>query len=416
MSQKKNNEKKLLPELNIGLVGHVDNGKTTLTKALSGKWTDTHSEEIKRGITIRLGYANSTIYKCPKCDEPGCYSSKKKCSNCKTECVPLRNISLIDAPGHETLMATMLSGAAIMDAALLMVSANEKCPQPQTKEHLMALEIAGIKNIIIVQNKIDIMSQKEVLENYKEIKNFVKGTIAENSPIIPISAQQKINIDVLLKTIQETFQDKEVDESKNPLFLIARSFDINKPGCLIKNLNGGVLGGSLKEGILKVGQELELRPGIKKEKEGRITWEPITTKIVGLEKGGNKIKELTPGGSSGILTKLDPSIVKSDSLVGNVAGLSGQMPEVLNEIELKPQLLERVVGSKTDLKTEEIKINENLMLNMNATVTLGTVTKTDKKSIKTKLKVPICANKGDRVTISRMLGSRWRLIGYSEIV
>ena len=155
---------------------------------------------------------------------------------------------------------------------------------------------------------------------------------------------------------------------------------------------------------------------IKKEKEGRITWEPITTKIVGLEKGGNKIKELTPGGSSGILTKLDPSIVKSDSLVGNVAGLSGQMPEVLNEIELKPQLLERVVGSKTDLKTEEIKINENLMLNMNATVTLGTVTKTDKKSIKTKLKVPICANKGDRVTISRMLGSRWRLIGYSEIV
>jgi translation initiation factor 2 subunit 3 len=135
-----------------------------------------------------------------------------------------------------------------------------------------------------------------------------------------------------------------------------------------------------------------------------------------LEKGGNEIKELTPGGSAGILTKLDPSIVKSDSLVGNVAGLSGQMPEVLGEIELKPHLLERVVGSKTDLKTEEIKINENLMLNVNATVTLGTVTKTDKKSIKAKLKVPICANKGDRVTISRMLGSRWRLIGYSEII
>ena len=409
-------KKEVLPELNIGLVGHVDHGKTTLTQALSGKWADTHSEEIKRGITIRLGYANTTVYKCPECKDPECYSTSKKCPNCKTKGIPLRNISLIDAPGHETLMATMLSGAAIMDAALLMISANEECPQPQTKEHLMALEISGIKDIIIVQNKIDLVPEEQVLENYKQIKEFVKGTIAENVPIIPISAQQNINVDVLIKTIQENFKSKELDTTKDPIFLIARSFDINKPGSLIKNMNGGVLGGSLKQGLLKIGEKIELRPGIKTEKDGKISWEPVKTKIVGLEKGGKQLKELTPGGSSGILTELDPSIVKSDSLVGNVAGLSGQMPEVLGEIELKPHLLERVVGSKTDLKTEEIKINENLMLNVNATVTLGTVTKTDKKSIKAKLKVPICANKGDRVTISRMLGSRWRLIGYSEII
>jgi translation initiation factor 2 subunit 3 len=409
-------KKEVLPELNIGLVGHVDHGKTTLTQALSGKWADTHSEEIKRGITIRLGYANTTVYKCPECKDPECYSTSKKCPNCKTKGIPLRNISLIDAPGHETLMATMLSGAAIMDAALLMISANEECPQPQTKEHLMALEISGIKDIIIVQNKIDLVPEEQVLENYKQIKEFVKGTIAENVPIIPISAQQNINVDVLIKTIQENFKSKELDTTKDPIFLIARSFDINKPGSLIKNMNGGVLGGSLKQGLLKIGEKIELRPGIKTEKDGKISWEPVKTKIVGLEKGGKQLKELTPGGSSGILTELDPSIVKSDSLVGNLAGLEDKVPKVWHEITLKPTLLERVVGSKSDLKTEDIKINENLMLNINATVTVGMVTSATKDAVKVKLKVPICAKEKDRITISRLIGSRWRLIGYSEIV
>ena len=158
------------PEINIGLVGHVDHGKTTLVSRLSGKWTDTHSEEKKKGITIRLGYANSTFYKCKKCKDPECYSASSKCPKCKGVCEQLRTVSFVDAPGHETLMATMLSGSAIMDAAILLVAADEECPQPQTKEHLMALEIAGIKNIIIVQNKIDLVSNEDALKNYKEIQ------------------------------------------------------------------------------------------------------------------------------------------------------------------------------------------------------------------------------------------------------
>jgi translation initiation factor 2 subunit 3 len=137
------------------MVGHVDHGKTTLTKALSGTWTDTHSEEMKRGISIKLGYADTAFYSTKKGD----YYAKGKNPNGKNDVEEefLRAVSFVDAPGHETLMAVMISGASIMDGALLLVSATEVCPQPQTREHLAALEIAGISNIVIVQNKIDIV-------------------------------------------------------------------------------------------------------------------------------------------------------------------------------------------------------------------------------------------------------------------
>jgi len=126
------------PEINIGMIGHVDHGKTTLTQRLTGKWTDEHSEELKRGISIRLGYADAAFYKCPNCDEPQCYSTKKTCPVCGSTTELLRVVSFVDAPGHETLMATMLSGAAIMDGAVLVIAADEPCPQPQTREQLMA--------------------------------------------------------------------------------------------------------------------------------------------------------------------------------------------------------------------------------------------------------------------------------------
>jgi len=303
-----------------------------------------------------------------------------------------------------------------MDAALLMISATEECPQPQTKEHLMALEIAEIKDVIIVQNKIDLVDKEKVLENYKQIKEFLKGTNYENAPIIPISAQHKINIDVLIKTIQETFPTPERDKGKDPLFLVARSFDINKPGTAIKGLNGGVLGGAMKTGILKKGDLIEIKPGIKTEKQNKIIWEPIHTQIESLITGNQEVSEITPGGSAGIQTKLDPALVKSDSLVGNVAGLHGKMPETLEELNLKQTLLERVVGSKDELVVEPIKMNEILMLNVNSTATVGTVIELKKDSIKLKLKKPVCAFKNERITIARMLGARWRLIGYGAII
>ena len=177
-----------LTEVSIGVVGHVDHGKTSLVQALTGKWASVYSEELKRGITIRLGYADAKFYYCEK-DKSYCLT--EKCSKCMGDAEFARAVSFVDAPGHETLMATVLSGAALMDGALLVIAANEKCPRPQTAEHLKALEIAGIDKIVVVQNKIDAVDEKRAKENYKEITDFIRGTIAENAPVIPVAALHK---------------------------------------------------------------------------------------------------------------------------------------------------------------------------------------------------------------------------------
>jgi len=401
-----------LPEVNIGLVGHVDHGKTTLVAALSGVWTARHSEELKRGISIKLGYADATFRKCPLCEPPEAYTVEAFCPVHGVETEILRTVSFVDSPGHEMLMATMLSGAAIMDGAILVIAANEKCPRPQTKEHLMALQIIGIENVVIAQNKIDIVSRERVIENYREIKEFVKGTIAENAPIIPVSAQQKVNMDALIEAIEETIPTPERDLDSPPLMHVARSFDVNKPGTLPENLLGGVVGGSLLRGRIRVGEEIEIRPGIKDE---RGNWNSIVTDVTSIMASGRFVEEATPGGLVGIATKLDPSLTKSDALVGNVVGHPGKLPDVLSSLTIEVNLLERVVGLDEEMEVEKIKMNEPLMLAVGTAITLGVVTSARDDVVEVNLKRPVCADSGWRVAIGRRVGSRWRLIGAGMI-
>ncbi len=416
--KKKDEQQEELPEqpvLNIGMVGHVDHGKTTLLERLSGKWTDTHSEELKRGITIRLGYADVVFRKCDECKGPKAYTTKEICPVCSSNTAALRKVSFVDAPGHESLMATMLSGATIMDGALLLVAASEECPQPQTREHLMALQIVGVKNVLVVQNKIDLVSEEQALKNHGQIKEFLKGSEYENSPIIPISAQHRVGLNFLIQAIEENIPTPVRDKDKDPIMLVARSFDINKPGIAPDKLVGGVLGGSLKQGILKVNDSVEIRPGRTVIEKNQQLWKPISTKILSLNSGGSDLESVSPGGSIGVLTSLDPSIVKSDQLTGSLVGLPGKLPKVWNDFMLDVHLLERVVGTKEGLSVEPIKMSEPLMLNVNSAATVGFVIELRKNKIKCRLKLPVCADPGSRVTISRRIGNRFRLIGYGEI-
>ncbi len=391
-----------LPELSVGVVGHIDHGKTTLLSRITGKFTDTHSEELKRGITIKLGYASTLIFKDAKD-----FNTKKG--------EPVVYISFVDAPGHEMLMATMLSGAAIMDAAILVIAANEGI-KPQTREHLMALQAKKIKNIIVVQNKIDLVSKDKALKNYKEIKEFLKNTIAENSPIIPVSSQQNINIDKVLEELAK-IKVPEKDKNSKPIFLVARSFDINKPGTEIKNLCGGVLGGILKKGILKVGDEIEIKPGLVLKKANQTEYKTIKTKILALKKGDNDMKEVSSGASISIETNLDPFLTKSDSLTGSLVSIKDSLPEITHKIKIKYELFKEIFGEEGHKKTEKLKTTEMLMLSANTTITVGTIEKLDEKKSEAEitLNIPIVPLEKENVGIARNINNHWRLIGWGEI-
>lgn len=401
-----------LPEVNIGLVGHVDHGKTTLTEALSGKWTDTHSEEVKRGITIRIGYADISFYKCPKCgDKTESYSTSPKCMKCFVDGELKRTVSLVDAPGHETLMATVLAGASLMDGAILVISADEQCPQPQTSEHLLVLDIAGIKNIVVVQNKIDRVEPDEAKKNYEEIKAFLKGTVAENAPIVPISAQYRLNIDALIDTIEKTILTPKRDPGADAKMLVARSFDINKPGSPIEKLGGGVFGGSLVQGELSVGDEIEIRPGPRIK--GTPT--PLKAKVTGLQKAMKDQKKVSPGGLLGVSTSLDASLTKADALSGSVVGKPGTLPQVWDSLNLKIHMLDRVVGLKEKTAVETLKEGVALMLTAGTARTVGVISSKKGDNATINLKLPVCAEKGERVALSRQVSGRWHLVGWGEV-
>ena len=409
--------KDVQPEVNIGVVGHVDHGKTTLVQALTGVWTAKHSEELKRGMTIKLGYADGEIYKCSDCPEPDAYSPEPKCPRCPKDSQPqfLRKVSYVDAPGHEILMATMLSGSALMDGALLVIAANEPCPQPQTREHFMALSIVGVKRLVVVQNKVDVVSKEQALKNYKQIKKFLEGTWAEDAVIVPVSALHKANIDALLEAIEEEIPTPPRDLESPPLMWIARSFDVNKPGTPPEKLVGGVVGGSLIRGKLSIGDKIEIKPGYPVRSGMKVEYVPLESEVVSLRFGNVEVEEARPGGLVAVGTKLDPSLTKADALVGSVVGKPGELPPVYEELTLEYHLLERIVGFRGEIRPTPLRRGEPLMLTVGTAITIGVVTSLTKDEITLKLQRPVVAWKGARVAFNRRIQNRWRLAGWGIV-
>ncbi|CAD6585253.1 MAG: hypothetical protein ASARMPRED_002110 [Alectoria sarmentosa] len=399
--------------INIGTIGHVAHGKSTVVKAISGVQTVRFKNELERNITIKLGYANAKIYKCDneKCPRPTCYKSYKS----EKEVDPLY------CPGHDILMSTMLSGAAVMDAALLLIAGNESCPQPQTSEHLAAIEIMKLDHIIILQNKVDLMRSEGAEQHFQSIENFVRGTVADKSPIIPISAQLKYNIDAINERIVNKIPVPVRDFGAAPHMIIIRSFDVNKPGAEIEELKGGVAGGSILTGVLKLGDEIEIRPGlVTKDEQGKIKCRPIFSRVVSLFAEHNDLKFAVPGGLIGVGTRVDPTLCRADRLVGFVLGLKGQLPSIYTELEVSFVLLRRLLGVKTadgkQAKVEKLSKAEVLMVNIGSTATGAKIMNVKKDAAKIQLTSPACTEIGEKIALSRRIDKHWRLIGWANIV
>ncbi|XP_021728694.1 eukaryotic translation initiation factor 2 subunit gamma-like [Chenopodium quinoa] len=421
--------------INIGTIGHVAHGKSTVVKALSGVQTVRFKNELERNITIKLGYANAKIYKCvdERCPRPMCYkaygSGKEDSPMCD---VPgfenarmklLRHVSFVDCPGHDILMATMLNGAAIMDGALLLIAANESCPQPQTSEHLAAIEIMQLKHIIILQNKVDLIPENVALNQHEAIQNFIQGTAAAEAPVIPISGQLKYNIDVVCENIVKKIPIPEKNFVSPPTMIVIRSFDVNKPGYEVDDIHGGVAGGSILKGVLRVNQNIEVRPGIVvKDDSGNIKCTPIYSRIVSLYAEQNELQFAVPGGLIGVGTTMDPTLTRADRLVGQVLGEVGSLPDVYVELEVNFFLLGRLIGVRTNGtekqgKVTKLKKGEIVMLNIGSMSTGARViaVKHDVHLAKLQLTSPVCTSKGEKIALSRRVEKHWRLIGWGQI-
>ena len=382
--------------------------------------------ELVRNITIKLGYANAKIYRSDKAcvrrvvgsialPPPGLASGhlcqrrhkhprrlahphtlrrspivyESRGSSHPDE-YPLedgsgrtmrlvRHVSFVDCPGHDILMATMLNGAAVMDAAMLLIAGTEPCPQPQTSEHLAAVEIMQLKNLIILQNKIDLVKEEAARIGYEQIRAFVAGTVAGEAPIIPISAQLKYNIDLVCRAIATSIPVPVRDFTSPPRLIVIRSFDVNKPGQEAMDLRGGVAGGSILQGVLRRNDEIEVRPGIvSRDAEGRVHCTPILSRVTGLQAEANSLEYAVPGGLIGVGTLMDPTLTRADRLVGQVLGHRGALPDVFTEVEISFYLLKRLLGVKTSdggkgAKVLKLAKGEIIMVNIGSTSTGGKV-------------------------------------------
>jgi translation initiation factor 2 subunit 3 len=403
--------------------------------------------ELERNITIKLGYANAKIYQggcIPGEESPTGPLYTSRGSSHADEFVEhgrkyklRRHISFVDCPGHDILMATMLNGAAVMDAAILLVAGNETCPQPQTSEHLAAVEIMRLQHILILQNKVDLVKPDAATAQQEQIRKFVAGTVADSAPILPVSAVLKYNMDCVCEYLVRKVPLPVRDFTSKPRLIVIRSFDVNRPGQDVSALQGGVAGGSILQGVLRVGDEIEVRPGIVNKissviqdgnKEGnsseggsgKIVCTPIYSRICSLYAEQNDLQFAVPGGLIGVGTRIDPTLTRADRLVGQVLGLKGHLPAVFAEIEISYYLLRRLLGVKTNdggkqAKVQKLTKGEILMVNIGSTATGGRVTACKADLAKIALTQPVCTTEGEKIALSRRVDKHWRLIGWGEI-
>ena len=442
--------------LNIGAIGHVAHGKTTVVQAISNVRTMRHSSEAEGNKTIHLGYANAKVFKCPRCPEPDCYSAygsrqpdATTCPWCGVPAALIRHLSFIDCPGHDSLMATMLNGASVMDAAMLLVAANEEFPRPQTREHLTAVEIMRLKAVIVVQNKIDLVQEREAQAQCAAIKQYLKKTSASaigNSPVIPINAQMRLNIDYVLEYLCHVpIPQRRFDM---PLQMICvRSFDINKPGEGIEDLKGGVAGGSVQQGVVRLGQEIEVRPGLCVRERGGMVCRPLRARVRSLSSEQIPLLYAIPGGLIGVGTDLDPSLTRQNKLVGNVIGAPGTLGAPAIALDVEVTLLRHVVGhcvaggsaasgrtlnrtasvpvlpcarsSTSPLSppttTAKIRQGELLQITLFSVSLAADVVKVVGGLARLLLRSPAYCERGWRVALCRRIDLRWRLIGWGAI-
>jgi len=397
--------------INICTLGSVADGKSTMVKMLTGEKTQRDSRELIRNITINAGYSNLKIWKCTNCQTK--YSSGEKTGEfncCNNNCDLIKYISFADCPGHQELILTMMSSVSLMKGALVVVAANEDVKKkPQLIQHLAAAKMAGLDKLIILFNKLDLVSKEVAMERKEQLDELLQKLEITPKYIIPTSVNKKIGIQNVIKAIMEVFPPKVEEEDDKIEFKITRSFDINKPGINWDSVEGGVIGGSLISGKLKVGDTIEIRPGRYSSNKDGFNVIPIKTKILSIESEKIKLDDIISGGLIAIGTDIDPVYCKDGKLEGSIMGLTGNLPDVYSEITMKINLTDAFEGEW------EPKKKDTIFLQIGNVNTESQVVDIKEDKITFKLSKPSCIPKDSLILICSDNKEILRIVGYGNM-
>jgi translation initiation factor 2 subunit 3 len=426
---------KYQPTENINMLGHVSNGKSSLVETLTETSTQRYSSEKQRNLTIKLGYGNAKIFKCNSCDAPQCYqsfsSSKMEayCKLCGNIMKLIKHISFVDSPGHNLLMQVMLNGTCVANSTIIVESVtNDIIPSQQTTEHINAANILNLKNALVCMNKVDLVSETILREKMSMLKKSLKGTIGEFSPIVPIVANYGINKDIVCEYLCTRIHEEIKDFDSDVKMIIIRSFNINKQNTQIKNMLGGVIGGSIIKGILKIGDMIEILPGIintynelknkttigeknkknkKNKRKKKWLYTPLISRVESINSENNNLDIAIPGGLIGVRLLIDPCFVVRDRLIGNILH---PIPE--NCKDNKYKIFEKIYVSLKLLDDNELQLikQSDLVINHNGCDVKCKATKYKyHKNYKCNLiglellDRPICSEINDHVAISKVI-------------
>jgi translation initiation factor 2 subunit 3 len=403
------------PSINIGCLGSVADGKSTLVHCMTGIITQKHSSEEKRNITIKQGYGNMKVW--ANIDDGNFYTTNSKAqtytTDAKYNCTLVNHISFVDCPGHQELIQVMLSSISLMDGAVVVVAADQPLnKKPQLIQHLAAIKLGKIDKIIVCMNKIDLVTREVLIERKCELDEMLALYDIKPFIIIPTCFNKKIGLDILLKSIMVLFNPNNFIErsTDSSLFRISRTFDINKPGHNWDSIVGGVIGGSLITGTLKVGDKIEIRPGQVSKVQGKFICQPVVTEIMSIQTDNNSIDEIIPGGLIGIRTDLDPFYSKNDAFAGNIAGPIGTLPSVYNKTTIDTKMV-TTFGFRWIPKLLDI-----IMLQIGTRIVEGKLTKINKNKLTYELNNPVCIHNEQHIIICKKIDNILRIVAEGKMI
>lgn len=389
------------PKYKLGCMGSVSDGKSTFVKVVTGITTQKHSSEKERNITINLGYGNMKIYS----DSHAYYTSNMN----HPEYELVNHISFLDCPGHMELIHTMLTSISIMDGAIVVVAVDQPLTtKPQLLQHLAAIDVGNVKKVIICMNKIDLVEKDTLMKRKLELDLLLKNYNITPYAIIPTSFNKNIGVSHVINCIMEEFNPRDLSllEKESPELNICRTFDPNKPGTDYNDMIGGILGGTLSKGTLKIGDMIEIRPGIlSKDRHGNIISEAIITTVRSIKTDSTNLDEAVPGGLVGIGTDIDPYYCKKNALVGNIIGKVGVLPNVYNTINI-------TIIPFGDIPI--ILVNDMVTLQIGTKISEGKITCIQGNNYNIILPKPVCINNNINIIVCKMIDKILKIIGKAQ--